>query len=73
MSYPRTTLRTLYVTSDLGNSLQAISPVTGKEAARRSLVADPYNMYFTPDGQYAITGNRRAKRSSASTSATRTR
>ena len=47
-------LRTLYVTNDQGNSLTPINPVTGRPAGPDIPVADPYNMYFTPDGRYAI-------------------
>ena len=47
-------LHTLYVTNDLGNSLTPISPVTGRRAGPNIAVSDPYNMYFTPDGRYAI-------------------
>jgi YVTN family beta-propeller protein len=47
-------LRTLYVTNDLGNSLTPISPRTGRPAGPNIPVDDPYNMYFTPDGRYAI-------------------
>jgi YVTN family beta-propeller protein len=50
---PAYDLRTLYVTNDLGNSLTPIDPRTGK-AGRPTPVADPYNMYFTPDGRFAI-------------------
>jgi YVTN family beta-propeller protein len=50
---PAYDLRTLYVTNDLGNSLTPIDPRTGK-AGTPIPVADPYNMYFTPDGRYAI-------------------
>jgi YVTN family beta-propeller protein len=50
---PAWDLKTLYVTNDLGNSLTAINPKTGKPE-RTIPVADPYNMYFTPDGRYAI-------------------
>ncbi len=46
-------LTTLYVTNDLGNSLTAIDPRTGKPG-RTIAVEDPYNMYFTPNGRYAI-------------------
>jgi len=46
-------LTTLYVTNDLGNSLTAIDPRTGKPG-RTIPVDDPYNMYFTPNGGYAI-------------------
>jgi DNA-binding beta-propeller fold protein YncE len=50
---PSWDLRTLYVTNDLGNSLTPIDPRTGKP--RRPIpVTDPYNMYFTADGRYAI-------------------
>jgi YVTN family beta-propeller protein len=47
-------LRTLYVTNDLGNSLTPVNPVTGRRAGPDIPVDDPYNMYFTPDGRYAI-------------------
>jgi YVTN family beta-propeller protein len=47
-------LRTLYVTNDQGNSLTPINPFTGRPAGRDIPVGDPYNMYFTPDGRYAI-------------------
>jgi YVTN family beta-propeller protein len=47
-------MRTLYATNDLGNSLTPISPITGRPAGPNIPVNDPYNMYFTPDGRYAI-------------------
>jgi YVTN family beta-propeller protein len=47
-------LRTLYVTNDLGNSLTPINPMTGRPSGKNIAVDDPYNMYYTPDGQYAI-------------------
>jgi YVTN family beta-propeller protein len=50
---PAWNLRTLYVTNDLGNSLTAINPNTGGPG-RTIPVDDPYNMYFTPNGRYAI-------------------
>ena len=50
---PAWDLRTLYVTNDTGNSLTPIDPLTGKPGASLP-VDDPYNMYFTPDGRYAI-------------------
>jgi DNA-binding beta-propeller fold protein YncE len=50
---PAYDLRTLYVTNDIGNSLTAIDPRTGRPG-RTIRVDDPYNMYFTPDGRYAI-------------------
>ncbi len=51
---PAYNMRTLYATNDLGNSLTPINPVTGKPAGPNIPVDDPYNMYFTPDGRYAI-------------------
>jgi DNA-binding beta-propeller fold protein YncE len=50
---PAYDLRTLYVTNDLGNSLTPLDPRTGKPG-RPIPVDDPYNMYFTPDGRFAI-------------------
>jgi YVTN family beta-propeller protein len=50
---PAWNLKTLYVTNDLGNSLTPINPKTGKPG-RTIPVDDPYNMYFTTDGRYAI-------------------
>jgi YVTN family beta-propeller protein len=50
---PAWDLKTLYVTNDLGNTLTPIDPSTGKPG-RTIPVDDPYNMYFTPDGRYAI-------------------
>jgi YVTN family beta-propeller protein len=51
---PAYDLHTLYATNDLGNSLTPISPVSGHRAGPNIPVDDPYNMYFTPDGRYAI-------------------
>jgi YVTN family beta-propeller protein len=50
---PSHDLRTLWVDNDAGNSLTPIDPVTGRPG-KRVAVADPYNLYFTPDGRYAI-------------------
>ena len=47
-------LRTLYVTNNRANSLTPINPRTGRPAGPNIGVDDPYNMYFTPDGRYAI-------------------
>jgi len=52
---PSYDLKTLYVASDLGNRLQRIDPANGRPFGAPIKVADPYNMYFTPDGRYAIT------------------
>ncbi|HEV3228006.1 MAG TPA: hypothetical protein VGY97_00930 [Solirubrobacteraceae bacterium] len=51
---PSWDLRTLYVDSDKGNSLTPIDPRTQRPKGRRIRVRDPYNMYFTPNGRYAI-------------------
>ena len=50
---PSWDLRWLYVLNDVGNSLTRIDPTTGKPD-RTIPVADPYNLYFTPDGHYSI-------------------
>jgi DNA-binding beta-propeller fold protein YncE len=50
---PSYDLKMLYVTNDTGNSLTPINPRTGSPG-RPIPVDDPYNMYFTPDGRYAI-------------------
>src|SRR3954451_23378575 len=50
---PSYDLKTLWVNNDQGNSLTRIDPRTGKR--RRTVkVTDPYNLYFTPDGRYAL-------------------
>jgi YVTN family beta-propeller protein len=50
---PSWDLSKLWVTNDLGNSLTPIDPTTGLPGTPVP-VADPYNLYFTPNGQYAI-------------------
>ncbi|MBM9507898.1 YncE family protein [Actinacidiphila acididurans] len=50
---PSWDLRTLWVNNDVGNSLTPIDPATG-EAGKPVDVHDPYNLYFTPDGKYAV-------------------
>jgi YVTN family beta-propeller protein len=50
---PSWDLRTLYVTNDAGNSLTPIDPRTARPGKPIS-VLDPYNMYFTADGRWAI-------------------
>jgi YVTN family beta-propeller protein len=50
---PSWDLKTLWVLNDLGNSLTRIDPRTGK-MGETIPVLDPYNMYYTPDGKYAI-------------------
>ena len=52
---PSYDLRTLWVNNNEGgNSLTPIDPWTGKRRGPNVAVADPYNMYFTPDGKAAI-------------------
>jgi YVTN family beta-propeller protein len=50
---PSWDLRTLWVNSDTGNALTPIDPATGR-FGRPVPVQDPYNLYFTPDGRYAV-------------------
>ncbi|WP_405388515.1 beta-propeller fold lactonase family protein [Streptomyces sp. NBC_01102] len=50
---PSWDLKTLWVNNDLGDSLTAIDPATGK-TGRTVEVSDPYNLYFTPNGRYAV-------------------
>src|ERR1051325_10821891 len=50
---PSYDLKTLWVLNDKSNSLTEINPATGKKG-RTIRVDDPYNMYYTPDGRYAI-------------------
>jgi DNA-binding beta-propeller fold protein YncE len=58
---PSYDLRTLYVDNDLGNSLTPINPQTGRPGAPIP-VEDPYNLYFTPDGRFAIVVAERLQR-----------
>lgn len=50
---PSFDLKTLWVLNDKGNSLTSIDPKTGKPG-KTVRVLDPYNMYYTPDGKYAL-------------------
>jgi YVTN family beta-propeller protein len=50
---PSYDLKTLWVLNDRGNSLTRIDPATGK-LKQTIPVTDPYNMYYTPDGKFAI-------------------
>ncbi|WP_328432120.1 YncE family protein [Streptomyces sp. NBC_00453] len=50
---PSWDLKTLWVNNDKGNTLTPIDPRTGK-AGKTVDVHDPYNLYFTPNGKYAI-------------------
>jgi YVTN family beta-propeller protein len=50
---PSYDLRTLWVNNNNGNTLTPIDPGTARAGATVR-VADPYNLYFTPDGRYAM-------------------
>ncbi|GGQ88492.1 MULTISPECIES: YncE family protein [Streptomyces] len=50
---PSWDMKTLWVNNDRGNTLTPIDPRTGK-AGKEVPVHDPYNLYFTPDGKYAV-------------------
>jgi YVTN family beta-propeller protein len=50
---PSYDLKTLWVLNDVGNSLTPINPRTTKPG-RPIPVDDPYNMYYTPNGRFAI-------------------
>jgi YVTN family beta-propeller protein len=58
---PSYDMRTLWVDNDEGNSLTPIDPSTGRPGAPVP-VTDPYNLYFTPDGHYAIVVAERLRR-----------
>jgi YVTN family beta-propeller protein len=58
---PSWDLKTLWVLNDIGNSLTKIDPATGKPG-RTVPVSDPYNMYYTPDGKFAIVVAEREQR-----------
>ena len=51
---PAWNLRTLYVDNDRGDSLTPIDPTTGLVKGPPIPVTDPYNLYFTLDGKFAI-------------------
>ncbi len=50
---PSYDLKTLWVLNDKGNSVTRVDPATGKPDGTIR-VSDPYNMYYTPDGKFAI-------------------
>lgn len=58
---PSYDLKTLYVGNDQGNTLSVIDPMTGKKTDTLK-IEDPYNLYFTPDGKYAIVVAERLRR-----------
>jgi YVTN family beta-propeller protein len=51
---PSYDLKTLWVDNDAGNSLTPLSPITGRPKGKPVPVTDPYNLYFTPSGRFAI-------------------
>ena len=50
---PSYDMSNLYATDDQGDVIRTIDPFTGLPGATLQ-IKDPYNMYFTPDGKYAI-------------------
>ena len=58
---PSWDLRTLYVGNNQGNSLTVVDPASGRPG-KTIPVADPYNLYFTPDGRRAIVVAERLRR-----------
>jgi YVTN family beta-propeller protein len=50
---PSYDLSTLWVANNASNSLTPIDPLTGQEGPQVR-VDDPYNIYYTPDGKYAM-------------------
>jgi YVTN family beta-propeller protein len=50
---PSYDLKTLWVANNSSGTLTPIDPVTGIEG-KPVRVDDPYNLYFTPDGKYAM-------------------
>jgi YVTN family beta-propeller protein len=58
---PSYDLKTLWVLNTLGDSLTKIDPATGKKG-ETVRVDDPYNLYYTPDGQFALVVAERLRR-----------
>jgi DNA-binding beta-propeller fold protein YncE len=58
---PSYDLKTLWVLNNQGDSLTPIDPSTGKNGEPVQ-VDDPYNLYFTPDGKYALVVAERLRR-----------
>jgi YVTN family beta-propeller protein len=58
---PSYDLATLWVANNLGGTLTPIDPATGQEGTGVP-VDDPYNLYFTPDGRFAIVVAERRRR-----------
>jgi YVTN family beta-propeller protein len=51
---PSWDFKTLYADNDHGNSLTPIDPRTGRRRGPDIPITDPYNLYFTVDGHFAI-------------------
>ena len=58
---PSYDLKTLWVLNNASSTLIPIDPLTGKEGAPIH-VDDPYNMYFSPNGRFAIVVAERRER-----------
>ncbi len=58
---PSWDLRTLWVLNNVGNTVTKIDPATGKKGGSVRVDA-PYNMYYTPDGKYAMVVAERLRR-----------
>lgn len=58
---PSYDLKNLWVLNDESSTLTRIDPATGKKG-KTIRVDDPYNMYYTPDGKYAIVVAERRER-----------
>jgi DNA-binding beta-propeller fold protein YncE len=58
---PSWDMKKLWVAQDLQDQITLIDPATG-EKGETIHVDDPYNMYYTPDGKYAIICAEREKR-----------
>ena len=50
---PSWDLKTLWINNNAGNVLTPIDPMTGA-VGKPIAVHDPYNLYFTPNGKYAV-------------------
>ena len=58
---PSYDLKTLWVLNNQGDTLTQIDPATGKQGETVP-VMDPYNLYYTPDGKYALVVAERLRR-----------
>jgi YVTN family beta-propeller protein len=59
---PSYDLRSLWINSNAGNTVQRIDPETGRTDGEPIPVDAPYNLYFTPDGESAIVVAERLQR-----------